>query len=260
MHLEQHGEDTFVGPAVSYPWGGLFGGQIVAQALRAAQQTLDPEFQVHSLHAYFIRPGTHKEPVRLEVDRIRNGRSFSTRRVVARQSGGAILNMSCSFQKEEEAADVQIQHLDATLSPPGDIEHDFGWGNMVERRRAVLEPGRSATWVRLTETLPDEPGLQECATAFISDSVVTSVVRSSHPSNITDRDEARRRLINASLDHSLYFQREIDATQWLLAEVSSFGLVGARGLTVGNLFSANGEQKATVVQEVLVRERRSVEK
>src|SRR4030095_11537997 len=101
MLLETHGPDTFVASGPRYPWGGLYGGQIIAQALRAATLTVDPAYQLHSLHAYFIRLGDAAEPIRLEVDRIRNGRSFLTRRVVARQSIGAILNMSASFRVPE---------------------------------------------------------------------------------------------------------------------------------------------------------------
>src|ERR1700694_4030267 len=102
MALESHGPDTFVGIGPQYPWGGLSGGQIVAQALRAAGATVDPAYRVHSLHAYFIRRGDHEEPIRFEVDRLRNGRSFVTRRVDARQSVGAILTLSASFQIDEE--------------------------------------------------------------------------------------------------------------------------------------------------------------
>ena len=102
MALEPHGADTYVGVGPRYPWGGLYGGQIVAQALRAAGLTVEPEFLPHSLHAYFIRPGDHTEPIRFEVDRIRNGRSFVTRRVVARQSIGAIFNLAASFHVVED--------------------------------------------------------------------------------------------------------------------------------------------------------------
>ena len=105
--LEPHGPDTYVGTGPRYPWGGLYGGQIVAQALRAAAATVDPEFEPHSLRAYFIRRGYHTEPVRYEVDRTRNGRSFSTRRVVARQAIGVILNLEASFQRPEITADVE---------------------------------------------------------------------------------------------------------------------------------------------------------
>jgi acyl-CoA thioesterase-2 len=90
--LESHGPDTYVGQGPRYPWGGLYGGQVVAQALRAATSTVDDPFEPHSIRAYFIRRGDHTEPVRYEVDRIRNGRTFATRRVVARQAVGAILN------------------------------------------------------------------------------------------------------------------------------------------------------------------------
>src|SRR5881392_4285659 len=90
MTLEPHGPDTYVASGPQYPWGGLYGGQIVAQALRAATLTVEPQFRVHSLHAYFIRRGDHEEPIRFEVDRIRTGRSFTTRLVVARQALGAI--------------------------------------------------------------------------------------------------------------------------------------------------------------------------
>ena len=105
--LQPHGPDTYVGIGPRYPWGGLYGGQIVAQALRAAAATVEAEFDVHSLRAYFIRRGDHAEPVRYEVDRIRNGRSFVTRRVVARQAVGAILNLEASFQREEQSPVVQ---------------------------------------------------------------------------------------------------------------------------------------------------------
>ena len=114
FELVHHGPDTYVGTGPRYPWGGLYGGQIVAQALRAAGNTVDPGYEPHSIRAYFIRPGDHSEPVRYEVDRIRNGRSFTTRRVVARQAIGAILNAECSFQQPEDSLSVQTSR---TLQP-----------------------------------------------------------------------------------------------------------------------------------------------
>src|ERR671913_2145855 len=104
FELQPHGADTYVGTGPRYPWGGLYGGQIVAQALRAASATVEPDKVVHSLRAYFIRRGDHTEPVRYEVDRTRNGRSFTTRRVVARQAVGAILNLEASYQRVEGSA------------------------------------------------------------------------------------------------------------------------------------------------------------
>src|SRR5512147_324521 len=117
MTLEPHGPDTFIAAGPRYPWGGLYGGQIIAQALRAASLTVDRAYQLHSLHAYFIRLGDAAEPIRLEVDRIRNGRSFLTRRVVARQSGGAILNMSSSFQLPEAGQTIQTEQIPAVQTP-----------------------------------------------------------------------------------------------------------------------------------------------
>ena len=132
FELEPHGPDTFVGIGPRYPWGGLFGGQIVAQALRAAAATVDAEQQVHSLRAYFIRRGDHTEPIRFEVDRIRNGRSFSTRRVVARQAIGAILNLEASFQLPEDTADMQT-----VADGPRDARPRRTGQRRVDRRRSI---------------------------------------------------------------------------------------------------------------------------
>src|SRR6267378_4257178 len=153
MNLESHGPDTFVGIGPQYPWGGLYGGQIVAQALRAATLTVEPQFRVHSLHAYFIRRGDHEEPIRFEVDRIRNGRSFVTRSVVARQSIGAILNMSASFQIDEPAPDMQIAE-----PPPAPRAEELAgqlWMQMYERRFAATESGRAIAWLRLLDEVGD---------------------------------------------------------------------------------------------------------
>ncbi|MEZ5341884.1 MAG: thioesterase family protein [Acidimicrobiales bacterium] len=189
MNLEPHGPDTFVGLSPRYPWGGrLFGGQVVAQALRAAQSTVDEEYAVHSIHSYFIRGGTPSEPVRFEVDRIRNGRSFITRRAVARQSNGAILNLSASFQKAEEAPDVQPHRAPSVPRP--EVLDDTGWGDMLQRRRAVEEFGRTVTWVRLSQDIEDDPRVAACAFLFISDSVPTGAVRPPTPNRPTTRARA----------------------------------------------------------------------
>ena len=127
-----HGADTFVGIGPQYPWGGLYGGQIVAQSLRAAARTVEPDLEVHSLRSYFIRRGDHTEPIRFEVDRIRNGRSFSTRRVIARQAIGAILNLEASFQRPEPSIDLQTIAFDADVPGPG-----FAGVETRGRRRSI---------------------------------------------------------------------------------------------------------------------------
>ncbi len=254
MSLDHHGPDTYIGLAPRYPWGRLFGGQVVAQALRAAQMTVDRDYVVHSLHAYFIQGGTHREPVRFEVNRLRNGRSFWVRQVVARQSSGAILNLSASFQLAEEAADVQTQNPPEGLSGPDGIEEQ-GWGGMLERRVAIKEFGHTSLWLRLAQELPEDPQLRACALAFVSDSVPTGAVRATHPLQVP-REKTREHFVGASLDHAVHFHRPVDPTQWMLADVTCHGLSGARGLSVANIFDSPGTQVASVVQEVLLRERR----
>ena len=141
--LESHGVDTFVGVGPRYPWGGLYGGQIVAQALRAASYTIEHEYVPHSIRAYFIRRGDHTEPIRYEVDRIRNGRSFATRRVVARQANGAILNAECSFQRAEESPEVQPLRAPAIDAP--EAVENTSFSEHFDRRFVGadgVEPGR----------------------------------------------------------------------------------------------------------------------
>lgn len=250
--MEPQGPDTFVAIAPRYPWGRLFGGQVVAQALRAAQLSVDPQYEVHSFHSYFIRGGTSREPVRFEVDRIRNGRSFLTRRVVARQSNGAILNMSASFQIFEDAADVQAVQMPEGVGEPSDGE-DHSWGNMIERYKFDLAPGNQAAWLRLISDPLSDPQIRACGLAFLSDAVMTGPARTVHPDGLNP-DEHRARFMNASLDHALYFHRPAIPTDWILADVSSMGLRGSRGLSVGKIFDQNGLHLASVVQEVLMRE------
>ncbi len=254
MDLDHHGPDTYIGLAPRYPWGRLFGGQVVAQALRAAQMTVDRDYAVNSLHAYFIQGGTHREPVRFEVNRLRNGRSFWVRQVVARQSSGAILNLSASFQRAEEAADVQTFDKPEGLPGPEGLEEQ-GWGGMLERRVALKEFGHTSLWLRLSQELPDDAQLRDCALAFLSDSVPTGAVRATHPIQVP-RERTGEVFVGASLDHAVHFHRSVDPTQWMLADVVCHGLSGARGLSVANLFDPVGVQVATVVQEVLLRERR----
>src|SRR6476619_3030905 len=118
FELSPHGTDVYVGAGPQYPWGGLYGGQIVTQALWAAGCTVDEALTAHSIRAYFIRRGDHKEPIRFEVDRIRNGRSFCTRRVVARQAVGAILNLEASFQRPEPSFDLQTITMQPGVPEP----------------------------------------------------------------------------------------------------------------------------------------------
>lgn len=257
MTLEPHGADTFVAVGPQYPWGGLYGGQIVAQALRAAAATVDPSYRVHSLHAYFIRRGDAEEPIRFEVDRIRNGRSFTTRLVVARQAVGAILNMSASFQVDEPGPDAQT----ALMPPVPQSEELAGvsWLRMFERRMVPTpsERGRALAWLRLNDPIDDDPALHACALAYMSDDLPTdAVVALEHPDHLGQWGEFEERYWSASLDHAIWFHRPVRADEWHLQEFTCHGLMSSRGLSVGHVFDRNGTHLATISQEVLLRSSR----
>jgi acyl-CoA thioesterase-2 len=257
IDLESHGPDVFVGIGPSYPWGRVYGGQVVAQALRAAFSTVDEDHHVHSLHAYFIRGGDFEEPIRFEVDRIRNGRSFVTRRVVARQSMGPILNLSASFQIREEQVDVQECSMPAALPQPEDLPAK-DWGEILERRAIPTEGARSSYWLRVAGPLADDSITQSCALAYASDDVPTEAASQSHPTHpelSQDPSAYGETFIGASLDHAIWFHRPGRHDDWVLHDFQGHGVVGARGLTIGQLYSREGVHLATVAQEILIRER-----
>jgi acyl-CoA thioesterase II len=257
MRLEPHGPDVYVGVGPRYPWGGLYGGQIVAQGLRAAAETVEPEYRVHSLHAYFIRRGDQDEPIRFEVDRSRNGRSFVTRRVVARQATGEILNMACSFQRDEPGPDVQIARLPDV--PGAEELAGESWSPMFERRFAIDRgdaEGRSAAWLRMTHAVGDDPVLQACALAYLSDDLPTDAVVALHPDRPKagePEDSFEGAFMSASLDHAIWFHRPPVADRWHLHDLTSHGYLSSRGLSIGHVLTEEGVHVATVAQEVLLR-------
>lgn len=260
MTLEPHGPDTYVGTGPRYPWGGLYGGQIVAQGLRAAAYTVEPQYRVHSLHAYFIRRGDHSEPVRYEVDRVRNGRSFVTRTVTARQAVGAILSMSVSFQVDEEAPDAQTATLPEVPSPSQLTQQS--WTTMFER--ATVETrgvpgleGRSRGWMRINGDLGDDPVLHACAATYMSDDYPTDAVVAMQP-EVVDAGSGNtdQPYIAFSLDHAVWFHRPIRADEWHLTAMVCHGIMSSRGLTTGHVFTESGIHVATISQEVLLRKQR----
>lgn len=257
MALEPHGPDTFVGAGPQYPWGGLYGGQIVAQALGAAAATVDPAYRVHSLHAYFIRRGDHTEPVRYEVARTRNGRSFCTRSVEARQAVGAILSLSASFQRDEEAPEVQVATLPE--APPPDEGVDDSWSRFYQRRTLAsdTETGSASAWMRLARPLTDaddSPIRHAAALAYMSDDMPTDAAHILDPRRTGDGPDGG--LMAFSLDHAVWFHRALRADEWHLHAFRCHGLISSRGLSMGHVFAADGTHVATVTQEVLLRPRR----
>jgi len=248
----------------------VFGGQVAGQALVAAGRTVPPERGVHSLHAYFIRPGDPTVPIVYEVERVRDGFSFTTRRVLAIQHGEAIFSLSASFQlpqpglehTEEMPSGVpgphelpdmgtRIMQLGEPVSPfqrqprPLDIRHvrDPVWSAGFVPTR---EPVR--VWMRADGTLPDDKLLHVCVLTYASDLTLLNSVLARH--EIPVRDEEIRR---ASLDHAMWFHQPFRADEWLLYECYSPVASGARGLATGRFFTEDGRLVATTVQEGLVR-------
>ena len=248
MDLAAHGPDTFIGRGPQYPWGGLYGGQIVAQALRAAAATVEPAYRVHSLHAYFIRPGDHAQSIRFEVDRLRNGRSFVTRSVVARQEA-AILHMSASFQVQRPDAPVPEEPAAAMDAPPPDGLPDDSWTPMLQRATIPRPPGRSTAWLRVVDDLGEDPVLAACALAYLSDDLPTDT----HTTLIdAEQPLPAGRSIGVSLDHAIWFQRPV-TPGWQLHDLRADGRALPRGLATGRVHGAGGEHLATIAQELLIR-------
>jgi acyl-CoA thioesterase-2 len=258
LELTPTGADTFSGVGYEYSWGGLYCGHIVAQALRAAAFTVEEGFLPHSLRAYFIRRGDNTCHVDYDVDRIRDGRSFCTRRVVARQSGDAILNLEASFQVAEETFEISPMASVDDLPAP-DVLPDASWMPFLERRNIEMEDvyatargglGRTAAWMKTSTPLGGEL-LNRCALAFLSDDLPTeSVVNADHRFRKAS-DEGRR--FSASLDHTIWFHRPVAAHEWHLYEMSCVNYTNGRGLAQGYVFAVDGTHVATIAQETLVR-------
>jgi acyl-CoA thioesterase-2 len=258
MSLEDQGADVYLGRGPQYPWGGLYGGQIVAQGLRAGAATVEERFHVHSLHAYFIRQGDADEPIRFEVTRSRDGRSFCTRHVVARQEAGVILTMSLSFQVDEAGHDVQTAQM-PKVPPPEELS-GYSWSPVFLRRFAQLrnmEEGRGVAWLKMRDTVGDDRILQACALAYLSDDLPTDAVVAVHPDRPPPEEGDAFELgwMSASLDHAIWFHRPQRADDWHLQAFECHGLSGSRGTALGHVFAADGAHTATIAQEIVVRRR-----
>jgi acyl-CoA thioesterase II len=254
MDLEQIAADFFVGQSPDYPWGRVFGGQVVAQSLRAAASTVNPEHRVHSLHAYFLLAGTVGKPILFEVERLRDGRSFSTRRVVARQDGGVILNIDLSFQRDEPEVDIQETNLADDIPKPDQLPPS-DWGAMGVVRDVPNTPGSAVSriWMKVHQELQNDPILHACGLAYLSDHNPLDAIILSHPSG-GDWES----MMTASLDHAIWFHRQPKADDWMLFDMRGHGLTNARGMATGAIHSIGGVHLATVAQEGLVRSPRTL--
>jgi acyl-CoA thioesterase-2 len=270
LDLERIEENIFRGVSPSDASVRVFGGQVAGQALVAVGRTVPPERKVHSLHAYFIRPGDPSVPIVYEVDRIRDGRSFTTRRAAAIQHGKAIFALSASFQVDEPGLEhaepmpevPDPETLPTRLESIGDFAEKLG--DVLTRPRPIdiryvtappwvsREHGpreaRSQVWMRADGQLPDDPLLHVCVLTYASDMTLLDAVLTRHGVYW-----AMDNIIGASLDHALWFHRPFRADEWILYDRTSPSASGARGLATGRFFSRDGRLIATVVQEGLVR-------
>ena len=264
-----------------YSWSGknvgykrIFGGQVMAQTLIAAYKTIDVKHFAHSFHSYFLRPGQMEKPITFTVDRIRDGKSFSTRTVKAIQDGEAIFNSSISFQKEEKGLEHQIKMPD--VPKPEDLKSE------IENRRALLEklnmdegdmpmflkqreiemrpvevqdyfnpkklPPYKNTWIKAEGKLPKDLISQQAFLLYISDMGLLAAANNSVGVNFLTKN-----FQNASLDHAMWFHRKIDLNDWFLYSIDSPITRNARGFSRGSIFSRTGDLVASCTQEGLIR-------
>ncbi len=263
-------EDIFTGPSQWMPGGRVFGGQVLAQSLIAAARTTASERVVHSMHGYFLRPGDAEQPITFSVDRIHDGRSFSTRRTQAYQKGLPILSMIASFQDVDEGLEHQIEMpadladaetLPSTADILAGVDHPVARFWATERAfdiRHVEAPiylqvagekvAHQAVWMRAVGTLPDDPNLHRAALAYASDhTILEPIMRGHGVSWITPGLKA------ASLDHAMWWHRDGRVDEWLLYVQESPNAIGGRGLSLGRIYDRGGRLLASVAQEGMVR-------
>lgn len=275
LDLETLEHNLFRGNSPQVGWQRVFGGQVIGQALIAAQRTVEVDRFVHSLHGYFMRPGDPSIPIIYEVDRIRDGSSFNTRHVLAKQHGKAIFTLTASFQVDEKGLehqlampgglqepekligeqDIKEQYLH--LAPPH-VRKYWEQERPIEIRpvslthyfsREKLNPVQNV-WVRTTGPVPDDRALQAAILAYLSDMTLLDTSLHPHGRSIFDRD-----LQAASLDHAMWFHRPCKLDDWLLYTQDSPSTSGARGLNRGALYTRDGVLIASTAQEGLIRVR-----
>ena len=274
LRLERLEENRFRGQSQDPGWGTVFGGQALGQALSAAIETVPADRRVHSLHGYFLRPGDVARPIVYEVDRIRDGRAFTTRRVVANQGGAAIFAMSCSFQVDEpgfehqaampaapgpETLPTEQQRLAPFLTTTPDAVRALLLAERPFEIRTADQIGddpfapargeaRRLTWMRAVDALPDQPALHACLLAYVSDYQFGTTALAPHGVSWLSPSVQL-----ASIDHVMWFHRPFRCDDWLLHAIDSPTAQAARGLVRGEVFTRDGRLVASTAQEGLIR-------
>ena len=273
LNLEQIETNLFRGQCEASGFPRVFGGQVIGQALIAALRTVDDR-PCHSLHGYFLRPGDPSIPIVYEVDRIRDGRSFTTRRVVAIQRGEAIFNMSGSFQVVEEGLSHQAEMpdvpgpdelpsaeevaADSRDSLPENMREMMNRERPIEMKQVedfdfmnpVKRPAFQNVWIRARDSLSDDMAMHQCLLAYASDMGILSTCMLPHGKNFMSG------MITASLDHAMWFHRSFRFDEWILFSQDSPTAGGSRGFNRGSMFTQEGQLIASVAQEGLIRETR----
>ncbi|MGB3414919.1 MAG: acyl-CoA thioesterase II [Microbacteriaceae bacterium] len=263
-------DDVFIGKSLWMPQGRIFGGQVLAQSLMAAIKTMPDDRSVHSMHAYFLRPGNIDKSITFAVERIHDGRSFSTRRTEAFQDGKPILSMIASFQTEDRGLDHQIDMPEGIPLPEdlpndseqlGDINHPVAeyWASKRPfEMRHIDKPvylkvegervAHQAVWLKTVDAMPDDPNIHRAALAYASDYTILEPVLRRH-----GIAWATPGLKGASLDHAMWWHRFARVDQWLLYLQESPSATGGRGLSTGKIYTKDGILIATVAQEGMIR-------
>ncbi len=272
LDLEEIEQNHYLATSPNEGWQRVYGGQVIGQALVAAAKTVAAERRAHSLHGYFLRAGDTEIPILYKVDRIRDGRSFTTRQVVAVQNGEAIFAMSISFQVAEDGLSHQFPMPDAPDpdSLPDEEELRAGqaeaWPDAMqgsfERSSAIqirhvdpldlyapaVAPPHQMCWMRSRQPLPEDPRLHQCVLAYLSDwSLLDTATRPHGVSYLQDEVQM------ASLDHAMWFHRPFRADEWLLYVQDSPAASGARGFNRGLIYNQAGDLVASTTQEGLMR-------
>lgn len=262
-------EDIFTGASQSMPLGRVYGGQVLAQSIVAASRTIPDDRTVHSMHGYFLRPGDSAKGITFSVDRIHDGRSFSTRRTQAYQEGVPIFSMIASFQDEDPGLEHQ-EAMPEDVPAPDDLpdveSHLQGLHPMSKRLftdrpvdlRHVPSPiyvaadaarsPRQAVWMRVRRPIPDDPAIHRAALAYLSDLTIQESILRAHGVSW-----ATPGLKVASLDHAMWWHRFGRVDEWMLYVQESPSARGGRGLATGRIYAADGTLLASVAQEIMVR-------
>jgi len=272
LNLEEIEKNHYRATSPSEGWQRVYGGQVIGQALVAASRTVPQDRAAHSLHGYFLRPGDTTVPILYKVDRIRDGKSFTTRRVVAIQHGHAIFNMAISFQVHEDGLSHQFDMPEApapetlrdeqTLREewasrlPAEYAESFNRERPIEVRPVdpmdVFHPEKRAPhamcWMKARERLPDDPRLHQCVLAYLSDWSLLDTATLPHGVSFIQQN-----MQMASLDHAMWFHRPFRADDWLLYVQDSPSASGSRGLNRGLIYDRAGNLVASAAQEGLIR-------